>query len=650
MTQTKTLPTKSRSTRAKPYTLLGDDDLHLFNEGTHRRLADRLGAHAQPKGSASSQPGGYYFAVWAPNATAVSVIGDFNEWTGYDAELKPRGTSGIWEGSVASASKGQIYKFRITTRDGRVLDKADPYAIRTECPPATGSVLWDLDYDWGDEKWMKSRATANSLQAPMSVYELHLGSWRRDPANPRQPLTCREIAEPLIAHIKETGFTHVEFLPVMEHPFYGSWGYQVTSYFAPSARHGSPQDLMWLIDQLHQAGIGVIIDWVPSHFPSDTFALADFDGTHLYEHPDPRLGYHPDWGSLIFNYSRHEVRAFLASSAEFWLSTYHADGLRVDAVASMLYRDYSRGPGEWLPNEHGGRENTEAVEFLKSFNAGVYADHPDVQTIAEESTAWPGVSHPLEMGGIGFGLKWDMGWMHDTLAYLAEEPVHRKYHHGQLTFRGVYQFTENYLLPLSHDEVTHGKGSLLTKMPGDDWQKFANLRLLYGYQWTQPGKKLLFMGGEFAQRREWAHETSIDWDLLHHEKHRGVMRWISDLNAVYRAEPALHELDTESSGFRWVQIADSDAGTLSYLRLSSAGECILVAINLTPVPRYEHTVGVPVAGRWRELLNSDSEPYGGSGVGNLGSIDAVAEPWGEFEYRLDLTFPPLSVVVLKADG
>jgi 1,4-alpha-glucan branching enzyme len=636
MTMTKPRP------RTRRYSLLGDDDLHLFNEGTHRRLAERLGAHPKGRGH------GYYFAVWAPNATAVSVIGDFNDWTGHDAALEPRGSSGIWEGSVATARKGQIYKFRITTRDDRQLDKADPFAIRTECPPATGSVLWDLDYTWGDDEWMKTRARANSLKAPMSIYEVHLGSWRRDPANPRTPLSYRDLAEPLIAHVKETGFTHVEFLPVMEHPFYGSWGYQVTSYFAPTARQGSPQDLMWLIDQLHQAGVGVIIDWVPSHFPSDSFALADFDGTHLYEHPDPRLGYHPDWGSLIFNYSRHEVRAFLASSAEFWLSAYHADGLRVDAVASMLYRDYSRGAGEWLPNEHGGRENTEAVEFLKRFNAGVYADHPDVQTIAEESTAWPGVSRPIEMGGIGFGLKWDMGWMHDTLEYLSHEPVHRKFHHGQLTFRGVYAFTENYVLPLSHDEVTHGKGSLLNKMPGDEWQKFANLRLLYGYQWTQPGKKLLFMGGEFAQRREWAHEMSIDWDLLHHEKHRGVMRWVSDLNALYQAEAALHELDTEAGGFRWVQIADAEQGTLSYLRLASSGESVLVAMNLTPVPRHGHAVGVPVGGHWRELLNSDAELYGGSGQGNLGGVTAIDEPWGEFAHRLELTFPPLGLVVLKA--
>jgi 1,4-alpha-glucan branching enzyme len=639
------MTTTATRSRSRFKSRLGDDDLFLFNEGTHRRLADKLGAH--PTGGKGH---GYYFAVWAPNATAVSVIGDFNDWTGHDAELEPRGDSGIWEGTVASAAKGHVYKFRITARDGRQLEKADPFAIRTELPPATGSVLWDLDYKWSDTKWMKARGGVNALNAPMSIYELHLGSWRRDPNNPNRLLSYREIAEPLIDHLKETGFTHVEFLPVMEHPFYGSWGYQVTSYFAPSARYGEPQDLMWLIDELHKAGLGVIIDWVPSHFPSDEFALADFDGTHLYEHADPRLGYHPDWGSLIFNYSRHEVRAFLASSAEFWLSAYHADGLRVDAVASMLYRDYSRAAGEWLPNELGGRENLEAVSFLKAFNSGAYADHPDIQTIAEESTAWPGVSRPVELGGLGFGLKWDMGWMHDTLEYLQQETVHRKYHHGQLTFRAVYAFSENYVLPLSHDEITHGKGSLLRKMPGDEWQQFANLRLLYGYQWTQPGKKLLFMGGEFAQQREWNHDDSIDWHLLDQPLHAGISRWVSDLNKVYRAEPALHELDVDPIGFRWVQIDNADEGTLGYLRTATSGECVLVGVNLTPVPRHDHVLGVPVGGRWKELLNSDAEIYGGSGQGNLGEVTAREEPWGDFEHSLSVTLPPLAVVVLKAVG
>jgi 1,4-alpha-glucan branching enzyme len=625
----------------KPFTLLKDQDLHLFNEGTHRRLADRLGSH--PKG----KRGGYYFAVWAPNATAVSVIGDFNDWDGSDAELRPRASSGIWEGTVAKAKKGQVYKYAITTRDGHRLEKADPYASRTEEPPRTGSVLWELDYDWGDEEWMTSRGSKNSLDAPMSIYEVHLGSWRRDPARPGEPLSYAEITPLLIEHVLTAGFTHVEFLPVMEHPFYGSWGYQVTSFFAPSSRFGSPQELMAMIDALHRAGIGVIIDWVPSHFPNDEFALANFDGTHLYEHPDPRRGYQPDWGSLVFNYGRPEVRAFLASSAEHWLATYHADGLRVDAVASMLYRDYSRKAGEWEPNEYGGREHLEAVSFLQALNTGVYADHPDVQTIAEESTAWPGVSRPVDLGGLGFGLKWDMGWMHDTLSYLEREPVHRGFHHSQLTFRGVYAFSENYVLPLSHDEVTHGKGSLLTKLPGDDWQRFANLRLLLGYQFTQPGKKLLFMGGEFGQWREWDHESSLDWDLLDSPLHEGVLKWVADLNQAYRREPAMHELDTETEGFEWVQIDDAAQSTLTYLRRARSGEAMLVAMNLTPVPRHDHTVGVPSAGKWVEVLNSDAADYGGSGLGNLGAVDASDEPWGEFGHRVELTLPPLGLVVLK---
>jgi 1,4-alpha-glucan branching enzyme len=624
-----------------PFSLLSDQDVYLFNEGTHRRLADRLGSHRMPDG------GGYYFAVWAPNAGAVAVAGDFNGWNTSAAPLAPRGTSGIWEGVVAVAERGQVYKYAITTRDGQLLEKADPYAVRTETPPRTGSVLWDLDYEWNDAQWMAGRGAGAALDAPMSVYEVHLGSWRRDPDDPDQPLSYRDVAPLLVEHVLESGFTHVEFLPLMEHPFYGSWGYQVTSFFAPSSRFGAPADLMFLIDQLHQAGIGVVVDWVPSHFPNDEFALGGFDGTALYEHPDPRLGFQPDWGSLVFNYGRPEVCAFLASSAEHWLSAYHADALRVDAVASMLYLDYSREAGEWLPNQYGGNEHLEAVEFLKALNTGIYADHPDVQTIAEESTAWPGVSMPVHLGGLGFGLKWDMGWMHDTLSYLEREPIHRCHHHSQLTFRGVYAFTENYLLPLSHDEVVHGKGSLLRKMPGDDWQKFANLRLLLGYQYTQPGKKLLFMGGEFGQWHEWSHDSGLDWDLLTQEPHRGLLRWVGDLNRVYRDVTALHELDTDPAGFRWVQIDDAAESTLSYLRLSKAGESVLVSMNLTPVPRYDHVLGVPDGGTWRELLNSDSTFYGGSGLGNLGGVIATAEPWGEFSHRLALTLPPLGCLVLK---
>ncbi|HTW19268.1 MAG TPA: 1,4-alpha-glucan branching protein GlgB [Mycobacteriales bacterium] len=633
------------SDRAAPSSRLTEQDVFLFNEGTHRRLGERLGAHACEAGA------GYYFAVWAPNARAVSVVGDFNLWDGTNprARLTPRGSSGIWEGTVDDARKGQVYKFEIETRDGRRIQKADPYAICTETPPLTGSVLWDLAYDWQDSAWMAHRHRTAGLDAPMSIYELHLGSWRRDPARPDEFLTYREITPLLIDHVQAVGFTHVELLPVMEHPFYGSWGYQVTSYFAPSSRFGSPQDLMWMIDQLHQAGIGVVIDWVPSHFPSDDFALADFDGTHLYDHPDPRLGFHPDWGSLVFDYGRPEVRSFLASSAEQWLAVYHADALRVDAVASMLYRDYSRPAGQWLPNQNGGREYYEAVDFLRLFNIGAYADHPDIQTIAEESTAWPGVSRPVEAGGLGFGLKWDMGWMHDTLSYLQRDPIHRRYHHSELTFRGVYAFSENYVLPLSHDEVTHGKGSLLTKMPGDEWQRFANLRLLFGYQFTQPGKKLLFMGGEFGQQREWAHDQSLDWNLLDREPNRGLMQWVADLNRLYQDEPALHELDADPAGFRWVQIDDVVDSTLTYLRYDASGNAVLVALNLTPVPRHHHTIGVPIPGRWVELLNSDARIYEGSGSGNLGGVETSAEPWGEFAHRVSITIPPLGCVIFKPE-
>jgi 1,4-alpha-glucan branching enzyme len=626
----------------QPYTLLSDEDLFLFNEGTHRRLAERMGSHRMPDGE------GYYFAVWAPDATAVRVVGDFNDWKGAGSTLSSRGSSGIWEGVVRSAHPGEVYKFELDTKDGRVLQKADPYAVRTEPPPATGSVLWDLTYEWADGEWMAARAALNALDAPMSVYEVHLGSWRRDPDQPGRLLSYTEIAPQLADYVLASGFTHVEMLPVMEHPFYGSWGYQMTSMFAPSARYGEPEGLMALIDALHQVGIGVIVDWVPSHFPSDAFGLASFDGTALYEHPDPRLGYQPDWGSLVFNYGRHEVRAFLASSAEHWLSAYHADGLRVDAVASMLYLDYSRQPGDWLPNRFGGNEHLEAVEFLKTLNTGIYTDHPDVQTIAEESTAWPGVSRPVYVGGLGFGLKWDMGWMHDTLEYLRRDPIYRQHHHAQLTFRGVYAFTENYLLPLSHDEVTHGKGSLLTKMPGDDWQKRANLRVLLGYQFTQPGKKLLFMGGEFGQWSEWAHDTQLDWALLNNPAHSGLLQWVTDLNRAYRTESALHELDTDPAGFRWVQFDDAEGGTLTYLRYGASGDCVLVLLNLTPVPRHQHVVGVPAGGEWDEVLNSDAAIYGGSGVGNLGAVAASEEPWGDFSHRLALSLPPLSCLILKA--
>jgi 1,4-alpha-glucan branching enzyme len=617
--------------------LLSEDDLYLFNEGTHRHLAEKLGAHLRPEG-------GVHFAVWAPNASRVAVIGDFNYWSPEADPLKARGSSGIWEGVVGAAAPGHVYKFAITTPSGAVVEKADPFARCTENPARTGSVVWDLAYQWGDRDWMHSRGARIALDAPLSVYEVHLGSWRRDPSDPRRLLGYAEVAEPLVDHVLQTGFSHVEFLPLMEHPFYGSWGYQTTGFFAPTRRYGTPQDLMYLIDQLHQAGIGVIFDWVPSHFPEDPFALAQFDGTHLYEHADPRLGFHPDWKSLIFNYGRHEVRSFLASSAEHWLSAYHVDGLRVDAVASMLYLDYSRKPGEWIPNVHGGRENLEAIEFLRQLNIGIYADHPDVQTIAEESTAFPGVSRPVHAGGIGFGLKWDMGWMHDTLLYMERDAIHRRHHHGELTFRSVYAFSENFMLPLSHDEVVHGKGSLLDKMPGDDWQRFANLRLLYGYQFGQPGKKLLFMGDELAQRREWDHEGSLDWHLLTDPAHEGILHWVSDLNRLYRDQAALHERDTEPSGFSWTHPNEPDISLVSFLRMSSDGSPLVVVCNFTPVPRTNVLVGIPRGGFWRELLNSDAEIYGGSGWGNLGGVEAQPVPVQQMPWSLTVTVPPLGCI------
>ena len=628
-----------------PTTLLGAQDLYLFNEGTHRTLGARLGAHVL-----DDPPGSVAFAVWAPSAQAVSVVGDFNDWDAGAHPLTSRESSGIWEGVVRGAAPGDVYKYAVKSADGRLLAKADPFAFRTEEPPRTGSVVCRLDYDWGDASWISGRGPTIGMDAPVAVYEVHLGSWRRDPSEPGRLLSYGEIAPMLVAHVLATGFTHVELMPIMEHPFYGSWGYQTTGYFAPSARYGTPQDFMGLVDALHQAGIGVILDWVPSHFPSDAFALASFDGTHLYDHADPRLGVHPDWNSLVFNYSRHEVRSFLASSAEHWLSVYHADGLRVDAVASMLYRDYSRKEGEWIPNEHGGRENLEAISFLQALNAGVYRDHPDVHTVAEESTAWPGVSRPVESGGLGFGYKWDMGWMHDTLEYFSHDPVHRRWHHDRLTFRGVYAFTENFMLPLSHDEVVHGKGSLLSKMPGDDWQRFANLRLLLAYQYTLPGKKLLFMGSELAQWREWDHDSSLDWHLLDAEPHAGVCRLVGDLNRLYRSTPALHRLDADPAGFEWVLSDDAEDSLLSFLRLAPGAASVLVVSNFTPVPRQSVLVGVPEGGRWREALNTDAGEYGGSGAGNLGGLEAQPVPWHGRPRTLTVTAPPLACVVFVHEG
>jgi 1,4-alpha-glucan branching enzyme len=624
-------------------TRLSAQDLYLFNEGTQARLYQKLGSHPMTREGAA----GTYFAVWAPAAEYVSVVGDFNGWDTGTHSLRPRESSGIWEGFIPGVGPGAIYKFHVSSRyNGYRVEKADPFASRHELPPRTGSVVHDLAYGWDDSEWMAGRHKNNHVRAPMSIYEVHLGSWMRVPEDGNRWLTYRELAPKLAGHVRRTGFTHVEFMPVMEHPFYGSWGYQVTGFFAPSSRYGSPQDFMFLIDYLHQQGIGVILDWVPAHFPTDEHGLGYFDGTHLYEHADPRLGYHPDWRSSIFNFGRHEVRSFLLSSALFWLDHYHADGLRVDAVASVLYLDYSRKEGEWIPNEFGGRENLHAISFLRKMNEEVYRSYPDVQTFAEESTAWPMVSRPTYIGGLGFGFKWDMGWMHDTLQYIHNDPIHRQYHHNQLTFRALYANSENYVLPLSHDEVVHGKGSLLSKMPGDAWQQFANLRLLFGYMWAMPGKKLLFMGGEFGQGHEWNHENSLDWHQLGLPPHYGVLRWVMDLNRLYREERSLHEGDCLPWGFEWVDASDAGTSALSFLR-QGGYETMLVVCNFTPVVRHAYRVGVPHGGFWREMLNGDGIEYGGSGLGNQGGVMATAEPCHGRPCSVSLTLPPLAVVFLK---
>ena len=625
--------------------MITSEDLYLFNEGSHLRLYEKLGAHPAVRNGVT----GVSFAVWAPDAEKVSVMGDFNGWDRQICPLNPCERSGVWEGFVPGVGPGALYKYRIISRyNGAQLEKADPLAFYSEVPPRTASVVWDLGYEWNDRRWMAQRTQHNALSAPISIYEVHLGSWMRIPEEGNRSLTYRELAPRLSAYVRKLGFTHVEFLPVMEHPFYGSWGYQTTGYFAPTSRYGTPQDFMALIDHLHQEGIGVFLDWVPSHFPSDPHGLGFFDGTSLYEHSEPQKGWHPDWNSHIFNYGRDEVRSFLMSSGLFWLDKYHADGLRVDAVASMLYLDYSRKPGEWVPNRHGGRENLEAVSFLRRFNEEVYRHFPDTQTIAEESTAWGAVSRPTTMGGLGFGMKWDMGWMHDTLDYISRDPVHRRYHHNTLTFRMLYAFTENFVLPLSHDEVTHGKGSLLGKMPGDDWQKFANLRMLFGYMTGQPGKKLLFMGGEFGQWREWVHEESLEWHLTQYAPHAGVQRWVGDLNRLYRTEPALLELDFEPGGFEWVVCDAPDQSVIIFLRKAKdPAQSILVACNCTPVPRIGYRVGVPRAGLWAELLNSDARDYGGSGWGNWGGVRADSEGAHGRPFSLSLTLPPLGMVFLK---
>ena len=628
--------------------LLGDQDLHLFNEGTHYRAYQKLGSHVVDRDGTT----GTVFAVWAPTADQVTVVGDFNGWDKGSHPLARRGGSGIWEGFVPGLGKGALYKYHLRSQvHGYEMDKADPYGLFHELPPKTGSVVWDLDYAWGDGEWMRGRRERNAFTSPMSIYELHLGSWMRVPEEGHRSLSYRELAHRLADYVAETGFTHVELMPVMEHPFFGSWGYQITGYFAPSSRYGTPQDFMFLVDQLHQRGIGVILDWVPSHFPRDIHGLHFFDGTHLYEHEDPRQGIHRDWDSHIFNYGRHEVRSFLMSNALFWLDAYHVDGLRVDAVASMLYLDYSRQPGDWIPNEYGGRENLEAIGFLRAFNSAVFGEHPDVQTVAEESTSWPMVSRPTYVGGLGFGMKWDMGWMHDTLEYLRHDPIHRKFHHNLVTFRMMYAYSENFVLALSHDEVVHGKSSLVGKMSGDEWQKLAGLRLLYGYMHAQPGKKLLFMGSEIAQWSEWNHDGSVEWHLLEHDRHRGVLSWVSRLNHLHRTEPALHELDFHPGGFEWVDCNDADNSVLTMLRRAKSREdLVLVACNFTPIPRSGYLVGVPRGGFWREIANSDAVEHGGSGWGNMGGVEATETPTHGRPFTLSLTLPPLAAVFFKSDG
>ena len=635
-----TLPTAFPADRA----ILGEQDLYLFNEGSHYRLYEKMGAHLCTRnGEAGTQ-----FAVWAPGAEQVFVMGDFNGWHKHNWKLYPQGSSGVWVGFVPGLGSGALYKYHIVSRyNGYEVDKCDPIGFFHEVPPRTGSVVWDLDYQWSDSGWMKTRWLKNGLRSPISIYEVHLGSWARIPEEGNRWLGYRELATRLVDYVKQSNFTHVEFMPITEHPFYGSWGYQTVGFFAPTSRYGTPQDLMYLIDRLHQNGIGVILDWVPSHFPADEHGIGYFDGTHLYEHADPQQGFHPDWGSAIFNYGRHEVRSFLLSSAMFWLEKFHVDGLRVDAVASMLYLDYSRKPGEWIPNCYGGNENLEAIDFLRRFNAEVFKNYPDVQTYAEESTAWSQVSRPTSVGGLGFGLKWDMGWMHDTLKYLSKEPIHRQYHQGDLSFRMVYAYSENFVMPLSHDEVVHGKGSLLEKMPGDDWQRFANLRLLYGYMYGQPGKKLLFQGDEWGQWQQWRHDQSIDWHQLGFPPHQGMYRWVQDLNKLYQSEPALYEGDCFPDGFEWIDCSDSASSVMSFLRKSQEGQMILVVCNFTPVLRTGYRVGVPHEGYWRELLNSDSTIYWGGGNGNMGGAWADPNGWHGRSHSLMLTIPPLGVLFLK---
>ncbi len=626
--------------------LFSDFDIYLFKEGNHFRLFDKLGSHLMVNNGVS----GCYFAVWAPNARTVSMVGDFNNWNPKSHPLLERtDNSGIWEGFIPGIEKGTLYKFHVDSRvNSYRANRGDPFAMHWEVPPRTSPVVWEIDYTWNDSVWMEKRKKVNELSSPISIYEMHIGSWMKkvDENGEERFLTYREMAPEFVAYIKKMGFTHVQFLPVMEHPFYGSWGYQTIGYFAPTSRYGTPQDFMYLIDYLHQNDIAVILDWVPSHFPGDEHGLAYFDGTCLYEHADPKKGFHPDWKSYIFNYGRNEVQAFLMSSAVFWLEKYHIDGLRVDAVASMLYLDYSRRHGEWIPNKFGGRENLEAIDFLKKFNMEIYKAFPDVQTIAEESTAWPMVSRPTYVGGLGFGMKWNMGWMHDVLEYMSKDPIHRKYHHGELTFSMLYAFTENYVLPLSHDEIVHGKQSLVNKFPGDDWNRLANLRLLLSYQFMHPGKKLLFMSSEIAQWDEWNHDKSINWSLAQWERHSGVQLMVADLNKLYREIPSLHELDFDPKGFEWMDCNDWENSILSFVRKGKdPDEMVLVVANFTPVPREKYKVGVNIEGFYKEVFNSDAKEYGGSGIGNAGGVETQNVQHHGRKFSLQLRLPPLGVIV-----
>ncbi len=628
------------------YSLMSDYDIHLFREGRHFKLYEKLGSHTVEVDGRK----GTFFAVWAPNARKVSVIGNFNQWNTSSHNLFVREDgSGIWEGFIPGPGHGEVYKYHIESNlnDYRV-EKGDPFAFMWEEPPRTASVIWDKRFSWNDREWMEQRKETSGSPKPFSVYEMHIGSWRRSPEEGNRYLTYRELAAQLPEYLRDMGFTHVEFMPVMEHPFYGSWGYQVTGYFAPSSRYGSPQDFMFLINELHREGIGVILDWVPSHFPSDQHGLSYFDGSHLYEHQDLREGYHPDWKSYIFNYGRDEVRCFLISNAMFWLDTYHADGLRVDAVASMLYRNYSRKEGEWIPNKYGGNENLEAISFLKQVNEATHFEFPDIYTIAEESTAWPMVSRPTYVGGLGFDMKWMMGWMHDTLTYFSKDPIHRQYHQNEITFSIIYAFTERYTLPLSHDEVVHGKNSMINKMPGDEWQRFANLRLLYGYMFAHPGGKLIFMGGEFGQSAEWAHDSSLDWHLLDYSYHQGIKKTLQRLNGIYKQEKALYECQFDQQGFEWIDIHDTANCVISFIRRgNSEDDMIVIVCNFTPVPRHDYHIGVPLGGKWIELFNSDEGEFGGSNVKNPGEMETWEETSHNRPFTLSLTLPPLGVVFLK---